>query len=90
MSISTLVSGCSLAERAADVVAMDRREIAIQDDDVVGHDARLVEGGGAVGGDVHRHAFSPQSARDRTGDPGFVLGDQHAHGHPCWLRSMKR
>ena len=54
-------------------------QVAVEHDDVVGVDARLVERGGAVGGDVDRHALTAQPARDRGGDSGFVFGDQDAH-----------
>ena len=80
VSISSFVRGCSADERAAHVVAVQRREVAVQDDDVVGHDARLVERRGAVRGDVHGHALAPQPAGHRGGDAGLVLGDQDAHG----------
>ena len=80
MSISSFVCGCSATSVAADVVAVDRRQVAVEHDDVVGEDARLVERGAAVAGDVDRHALAPQAARDGGGDARFVLGDQHTHG----------
>ena len=54
-------------------------QVAVEHHDVVGEDARLVERGGAVGRDVDGHALAAQAARDRVGDPAFVLGDQYAH-----------
>ena len=84
MSISTFVSGLLGRERAADVVAVQLGQVAVEHDDVVGHDARLVERRRAVAGDVDRHALAAQPARDGAGDPGLVLGDQHAHGGPWW------
>ena len=66
-------------QRAADVVAVHLGQVAVEHDDVVGVDARLVERGGAVGGDVDGHALAAQPARDGGGDAGLVLGDQDAH-----------
>ena len=63
----------------ADHVAVDLGQVAVEHDDVVGIDARLVERGGAVGGDVDGHSLAPEAARDRGGDAGLVLGDQDSH-----------
>ena len=74
------MSGCSAVERAAHVVAVHLGQVAVEDDDVVGVDARLVERLGAVGGDVDGHALAAQAARDGVRDARLVLGDQHPHG----------
>ena len=88
--MSTFVSGLLGRERAAHVVAVQLGQVAVEDDHVVGHDARLVERRRAVPGDVDRHALAAQPARDGTGDPWFVLGDQHPHGGIMVGGAMKR
>jgi hypothetical protein len=59
---------------------VEHGQVAVEQDDVVGHDPRLVEGGGAVVGDVHRHALAAQPAGEGGGDPLLVFGDEDAHG----------
>src|SRR5918999_351758 len=68
-----------VAERAAHLVAVHDREVAVEHHDVVAVQARLVESGGAVVGDVDGHALAAQPARDGVRDPAFVLGDEHPH-----------
>ena len=80
MSISTLVSGCSAASARQTSSPCTSGQVAVEHDHVVGHDARLVERGRAVAGDVDRHPLAAQPAGHGARDPGLVLGDQHAHG----------
>ena len=60
-------------------LSRDCGEVAIEQHDVVGIDACLIERLRPVGRDVHRRAVTAQPARDRGGDPRLVLGDQQAH-----------
>ena len=71
--------GLLVAQRAADLVAVQLGQVAVEHDHVVGVQPRLVQGGGAVVGHVDRHALAAQSAGQGVGDPAFVLGKQHAH-----------
>ena len=90
MSISTFVAGCSAASARQTSSPCTLGQVAVEHDDVVRHDARLVQRRGAVAGDVDRHPLAPQPARHGAGDPGFVLGDQHAHAGHAGQRAMKR
>ncbi len=73
------MSGPLGGERAADVVAVDLGQVAIEHDDVVRSGERLAQRGGAVAREVDRHALAAQAARHRIAHPGLVLGNQHAH-----------
>ena len=77
--MSTLVSRSSSGEPAADLVAVELGQVAVEDDDVVGDDARLDQRGCAVVGDVDGHALAAQAAGDGAGQPAFVFGDEHSH-----------
>ena len=52
-------------QRAAHVVAVHLGQVAVEHDDVVGVDARLVERGLAVVGDVDGHALAAQARGPR-------------------------
>ena len=71
--------GLFRAQRPADVVAVHGGQVAVEHDDVIGRQTRLVERAGAVVRDVDGHALTPKPAGDRVCDPAFVLGQEHAH-----------
>ena len=66
-------------ERPAHVVAVQRREVPVEHDDVVGMHARVEERLRPVERDVDRRALAAQAAGDRVGDARLVLGDQDPH-----------
>ena len=66
-------------QRAAHLVAVQLRQVAVENHDVVGIDAGLVERGRPVAGDVDSHPLTAQPAGDGGGNSGFVLGDQDSH-----------
>src|SRR6202034_2856027 len=74
------VAGCG--DRAADGVAVDAGQVPVQYDYVVGIEAELEGGVGAVVGDVGRDALVAQALGDIVGQPPDVLGDQHPHRAP--------
>ena len=74
--------------RLADVVgpdaphhldAVQAGQVQVEADHVVVVDARLVDGLVPVVGDVDGVALPTQAARDRVGQVGLVLDDQHPH-----------
>ena len=67
------------ADRAAHVVAVEARQVAVEHEHVVADDPRLDQRVGSVRREVDGHPLPPQPARDRIGQPPFVLCDQHAH-----------
>ena len=67
------------ADRAADVVAVDARQVAIEHEHVVAHDPGLGQRLLPVGGEVDGDPVAPQAAGDRVGQAQLVLGDQHTH-----------
>ncbi len=68
-----------VAQGAADVVAVQQRQVTVENQHVVGVEAGLVESFGTVVGDVDRHSLTPKAARNRIGHPAFVLRHEHAH-----------
>ena len=66
-------------EPAADVVAVDDRQVAVEHDGVVVDDRGAAQRRRAVERDVDRAAGLAQAARQRVGEQRLVLGDQHAH-----------
>jgi hypothetical protein len=82
--------GLLAAQRAADLVAMDDRQVAVEHHDVVRVQARLVERLLAVVGHVHRHALAPQAASHRIGDPTLVLGYKNTHSPQGSERRLRR
>ena len=58
---------------------MHLRQVAVEDDDVVVVEARLLEAAEAVQGRVDGHALLAQPARDRAGESFLVLDDEYAH-----------
>ena len=73
------MSGPLGGQRAADVVAVELGQVAIEHDDVVRRGERLLQRGGAVARQVDRHALAAQAAGHRVAHPGLVLRNQHAH-----------
>ena len=68
-----------LDQRRADLVARDDRQVAVEHQHVVVVDARPLEAGLAVIGDVHCHRVEPQAFRDRVRELPLVFDDQYAH-----------
>jgi hypothetical protein len=69
-------------ELSTQLITVDDRQVAIEHDDVI-----LVGSGqfltlAAVVGDIHGHAFSTQTLRDRVAQDPLVLDDQDAHCLP--------
>ena len=73
------VSGRSLADGAAHVVAVDPGQVAVEHEHVIADDPRLCERVGAVRREVDRHPLTPQPARDRVRQTALVFGDQNSH-----------
>jgi hypothetical protein len=71
-----------LGQSPADLVAVHRRKVAVEDDHVVAGQVHLAQRIGAVARDVDRHALAAQTARDRGRKLRLVLNDQHAHQPP--------
>jgi hypothetical protein len=69
----------SVPHRAAHVVAVHARQVAVEHEHVVAHDARLGQRRLPVARQVDRHPLPAQPARDRVGQPQLVFGDQHPH-----------
>ena len=67
------------ANHPAHLVAGEQRQIAVEDEYVVAHDASFGQCVRAVGGEVDSHPLAAQSACDRGSQPGLILGDQNAH-----------
>ena len=70
----------SVAERQADGVAVDLRQIAVEHDHVVAVDAPLLQGDGTVVGDVGRDPAVTQPVGDVVRQLDVILHNQHAHG----------
>ena len=68
-------------ELAADLVAVDVGQVAVQHDHVVVDDGRALERLIAVERDVDGESVAAKAARERLGEPGLVFGDEDAHGH---------
>ena len=68
-----------LDDLAADVVAVDEREVAVEHDHVVVVDPDALQGGGAVVHDVDGHGLPAQSGGHRIGEQLLVLDDEYAH-----------
>jgi hypothetical protein len=63
----------------ADGVAVDRGDVAVEDDDVVVDLPRLVQRGGAVAHGVDREGVAPQPPGDHVGQLFVVLDHQYTH-----------
>src|SRR5262249_47077402 len=61
------------------LVAVQGRQVPVEDDHVVVVDLGHFQAAGAVVGDVDGHPPPPQPARERAGELGFVLDDEHPH-----------
>ena len=68
-----------LDERAADLVAVDLRQVAVEHDHVVALARHVTESLLAVEGDIDRHPFAAQPDRDRGGELSVILDDEHTH-----------
>ena len=66
---------------AADLVAVDLGQVAVEHDRVVVDDGGALERLIAVEGDVDGESVAAQAARECLGEPGLVFGDEDAHGH---------
>ena len=66
-------------EPAADLVAVELGQVAVEDHHVVGEHACLHQRRCAVVGDVDGHALAAQSAGDGAGQPALVFGDKDSH-----------
>src|SRR3954463_3155853 len=66
-------------EEAADLVAVQLGEVAVEHDHVVVDDPRLDERAGAVVRDVDRHPLAPEAPRDRARQALLVLGYKDSH-----------
>jgi hypothetical protein len=60
-------------------VTVDRGEVAVQDDDVVGVQIELCGGLEAFVGDVDRQPFVLQAFDQRVGQRARVFDDEHSH-----------
>ena len=65
---------------AADIVAVDAGQVAVEDDDVVVVLAGQAQGGGPVVGDVDGHALAAQAAGDGVGHDPPVFHHEQSHG----------
>ena len=74
----------ALRQAAADLVAVHARQVAVEENDLVAVDQRLLQAGFAVEGDVDRHARLAEAAGDDIGQPFVILHDQDAHA--CIVR----
>ena len=63
----------------AHLVAVRPGQVPVEDDDVIGRQAEMVESVVAVQRHVDRHALAAQAGRDRPSQDLVVLGHQHAH-----------
>jgi hypothetical protein len=73
-------------QRGADRVAVDARQVTVEDDDVVGVQQRLLDGGRAVVGDIRADALVAQAVGDVVGQFGLILDHEHPHAaivHPA-------
>ena len=66
-------------QRGADRVAVDAGQVTVQDDDVVGVQQRLLDGGRAVVGHVRADALVAQAVGDVVGQFGLILDHEHPH-----------
>ena len=64
---------------AADIVAVEAGKVAVEHDDVVGVDRRLLQRGSAVESDIDGEPVAAQAPRDRVREVALVLHQQHAH-----------
>ena len=78
------VGGGLAGQGAADLVAVDAGQVAVEHDHVVAVQVQLGQGVGAVVADVDGHPLVPQAAGDGGGQHGLVLDDQHPHAAPPW------
>ena len=67
------------AQRRHQAEPVETRQHHVDHRGVVGGGPRQLEPGDAVGGDVHRVPFLPQSRRHELGDAAVVFHDQHPH-----------
>ena len=67
-------------QRGADRVAVDAGQVTVQDDDIVGVQQRLLDGGRAVVGHVRADALVAQAVGDVVGQFGLILDHEHPHG----------
>ena len=81
VSISTRVLPWPSASGAADLIAVDARQVTVEHDDVIVVDGRVRERVGTVEGEVDRHALVPQPVGDRGGQALVIFDDEHAHRH---------
>ena len=73
-----------LGERAADLIAVDARQVAVEHDHVVGVDGGVRECVGAVEGEVDGHPLVSQPVCDRACQAPVVFDDEYAHwGTAC-------
>jgi hypothetical protein len=72
--------GAGGRESPADLVAVHLRQVAVQNDDVIVVEARLVEAAAAVESHIYCHALKSQAARDGGSESLLVFDDEHAHG----------
>src|SRR5262249_26791903 len=70
-------------ERAADLVAVEPRQVAIEDDDVVVGPPRAKERLLAVEREIDREAFTAKPDRHGRGKLLVILDDENAHA-PAW------
>ena len=66
-------------QRPAYLVAVHVREIAVEDDDVVGVDSDTRERLAAVEREIDRHPLAPQSLRQGGRQTTVVLDDEQSH-----------
>jgi hypothetical protein len=66
-------------KRAADVVAVEPGQVAVEQDHVVAVADGVPQGVLAVEDDVHGHPLTAEPDRDRRGELLVVLDDEHAH-----------
>ena len=64
---------------AADLVAVHERQVAVEDDDVIGIDGGLGQRRFAIEHDVDGETVVPQAPRDRVRQPLFVFDEENAH-----------
>ena len=80
MSVVDLMGRASrIANPGAELVAVQLREVTVEDDHLVLVDERLLEAGLAVEGHVDGVGVVAQAAGEGLGHPLVVLDDQHPH-----------
>jgi len=74
--------GAASDEPPTDLVAVHHGKVAIENNDVIGYEARLRQRRRAIVGDVHDQALPAQPASERSRERPFVLNHEHPDHDP--------